>query len=74
MPPKRRTESMFVLFDVTYKDGTQTSNRKVPLTALGGLDGDEPARVIIEAQDRTIADASGRPLRAIKSIARSVGR
>ena len=33
----------FVLFDVLYEDGTQTSNRKVPASELGGLDGDQPA-------------------------------
>ena len=33
----------FVLFDVLYEDGTQTSNREVPASELGGLDGDLPA-------------------------------
>jgi hypothetical protein len=32
----------FVLFDVLYEDGTQTSDRRVPATELGGLDGDLP--------------------------------
>ena len=32
--------SGFVLFDVFYEDGSQTSNRKVPAADLGGLDGD----------------------------------
>ena len=41
MAMKRRTESTFVLFDVTYEDGTQTSNRKVLTSVLGGLDGDD---------------------------------
>jgi len=58
---KRRSESSFVLFDVLYVDGTRTSNRKVPNDALGGLDGDAPAKSIIETQDRQIAQASGRP-------------
>ena len=64
----------FVLFDVTYEDGTRSSNRKVPASEVGGLDGDEPARAILEAQDRKIAEASGRPRPPIKSIARSGGR
>jgi hypothetical protein len=34
----------FVLFDVLYEDGTLTSNRKVPSSMLGGLEGDAPAR------------------------------
>jgi len=63
--------SGFVLFDVIYEDGRQTSNRKVPATELGGLDGDAPARTIIEAQDQTIAEMSGKPRSQIKSLARS---
>ncbi len=61
----------FVLFDVIYQDGARTSNRKVPSAELGGLDGDDPARVFIEAQDRTIAERSGNPRGPIKTIARS---
>ena len=67
--PGKRAE--FVLFDVVYEDGTQRSNRKVPSTVLGGLDGDEPARTIIAEQDRMIAEKSGLPVLAIKSIRRS---
>jgi hypothetical protein len=63
--------SGFVLFDVTYEDGTQTSNRKVPATKLGGLDGDAPARTIIEDQDHKIAEMSGARRARIKSLARS---
>ena len=61
----------FVLFDVVYEDGSQTSNRKVPATELGGLDGDAPARAFVEIQDRKIGEVSGRPRGRIKSIARS---
>jgi hypothetical protein len=61
----------FVLFDVLYEDGTQTSNRKVPATELGGLDGDLPARAFVEMQDREIGSVSGRPRGRIKSISRS---
>jgi len=61
----------FVLFDVFYEDGTQTSNRKVPAADLGGLDGDLPARIFVEAQDRDIGEKSGRPRGRIKSIARA---
>jgi hypothetical protein len=38
---------------------------------LGGLDGDAPARAIIEEQDRLIAEKSGTPAIAVKSIHRS---
>jgi hypothetical protein len=63
--------SGFVLFDVCYEDGTQTSNRKVPAADLDGLDGDLPARIFVEAQDREIGSVSGRPRGRIKSIMRS---
>jgi hypothetical protein len=63
--------SGFVLFDVIYEDGTQSSNRKVPATELGGLDGDAPARTFVEIQDRRIGEMSGRPRGRIKSISRS---
>lgn len=64
-------ETGYVLFDVIYEDGSQTSNRRVPRSALLGLDGDEPARGIIEEQDRAIAEKSGRPQLSIKKVVRS---
>jgi hypothetical protein len=67
--PTARTE--FVLFNVVYEDGSQRSNRKVSADILGGLDGDEPAKAEIQAQDRAIAEKSGMPPLQIKSIARS---
>jgi hypothetical protein len=72
MPKKRQARpNGFVLFDVLYQDGTQTSNRKVPVAELGGLDGDLPARAFIEIQDREIGVKSGMPRGSIKSITRS---
>jgi hypothetical protein len=68
---KSRAASSFVMFDVVYEDGTRSSNRKVSASVLAGLDGDAPARGIIEAQDREIAAASGRPRSDVKSIVRS---
>jgi hypothetical protein len=38
---------------------------------LGGLDGDDPARAMIEEQDRAIAEKSGVPPAAIKIVRRS---
>jgi hypothetical protein len=67
--PTARVE--YVMFDVTYEDGSQRSNRKVEANLLGGLDGDEPARAAIEEQDRAISEKSGMPPLAIKSIKRS---
>jgi len=63
--------SGYVLFDVVYQDGTRSSNRKVPSSEVGGLDGDKPARAYIEAQDRDIALKSGTPRGPIKTIVRS---
>ncbi len=71
MAPKKRILSSFVAFDVLYEDGSRSSNRKVPSLALAGLDGDEPAKSIIEAQDHEIGLASGRPRAPIKQVSRS---
>jgi hypothetical protein len=71
MPRKPGLNSEFVMFDVVYEDGTQRSNRKVPRELLGGIDGDKPAHGFLIEQDREIAEKSGRPLPAIKSISRS---
>ncbi len=71
---KQSVSNEFVLFDVIYEDGTRLSNRKVPSDLVGGLDGDTPAKDILEAQDEKIAALSGRPRGPIKSIARSAGR
>lgn len=61
----------FVMFNVTYEDGTVTSNRRVPASVLGGLDGDTPALTIIQEQDRLIAQQSGRSRGEIKVIVRA---
>ena len=66
--PTPRTE--FVLFNVVYEDGTQRSNRKVAADLLGGLDGDAPARAVIEQQDREIAAKSGMPPLTIQRVVR----
>ena len=72
MPKKPGTnpKGEFAFFNVTYEDDSQRSNRRVPAELLGGLDGDEPARGYIMEQDREIAEKSGRPTLAIKSISR----
>jgi len=59
---------------VFYEDGSQRSNRRVPSDILGGLDGDDPARAVIEEQDRLIAEKSGTPALAVKSLRRSNGK
>lgn len=65
----RRVEE-FILFDVLYEDGTRTSNRKIPGSELGEIDGDLLARTYLEAQDRQIAQMSGKPRTPIKSLTR----
>jgi hypothetical protein len=67
--PSSKTE--FVLFDVVYNDGSQRSNRRVPKEILGGIDGDNPARAVIEEQDREIAELSGQSMPVIKVVKRS---
>jgi hypothetical protein len=74
MARKPATRVEFTLFDVIYEDGSQRSNRRVPSDILGGLDGDAPARAIIEEQDRLIAERSGTPPLAVKSMHRSGDR
>jgi hypothetical protein len=68
--PGTNPKGEFAFFNVTYEDGSQRSNRRVPADLLGGLDGDEPARSFIMEQDREIAEKSGRPPVAIKSLSR----
>jgi hypothetical protein len=71
MERKPATRAEFVLIDVTYEDGSQRSNRRVPAEILGGLEGDDPAKAEIEQQDREISQRSGVPALAIKSIRRA---
>ncbi|ABQ38662.1 MULTISPECIES: hypothetical protein [Bradyrhizobium] len=68
--PGSNPKGEFAFFNVTYEDGSQRSNRRVPAELLGGLDGDEPARGFIMEQDRDIAEKSGRPPLQIKSLER----
>ena len=71
MPRKPGQNSEFVMFDVVYEDGTRRSNRKVPRTLTGGIDGDKQAHGFLIEQDRDIAKRSGTPAAKIKSITRS---
>ena len=64
----------FLLFDVIYDDGTRTSNRKVPSDETKEWDFDGSVRAIIEAQDRDIAERSGKPRGTIKEIVPAGGR
>ncbi len=62
----------FTAFNVTYVDGTMTSNRRVPSELLDQSFGDslqDLARTAIEDQDNEIARRSGARRAKIKSIA-----
>ena len=61
----------FALFNVVYEDGTLSSNRKIALAEIDEYGGDNAIKAVLEAQDRKIAEASGRPRGAIKSVSRS---
>ena len=68
---KKPAETGFIMFDVHYEDGTRSSNRRIAATELDPIDGDKSAPAVIEAQDRKIAEMSGRPRPAVKSVTRS---
>ena len=67
----KKKSNEFLLFDVHYEDGSQTSNRKVPSAALDGANEEDAAKAFIEAQDRKIAEASGMPRGPVKTILRA---
>ena len=71
MPRKPGLNSEFIMFDVVYEDGSLRSNRKVPRTLTGGIDGDKPAHEFLIEQDRDIAEKSGRSPLKIKQLNRS---
>ncbi|MBO6519937.1 MAG: hypothetical protein JJ900_03510 [Rhodospirillales bacterium] len=61
----------YSVFNVTYEDGTVTSNRRVPNDQLDQSFGDallDLARTAIQAQDNEIAQRSNRKRANIKSI------
>ena len=71
---KKQPTNGHMLFNVVYQDGSLSSNRKVPGEIIEAWDGDAErearVRAYIEAQDREIAEKSGRPRGPIKTIAR----
>jgi hypothetical protein len=71
MPRKPGLNSEFVMFDVTYEDGSQRSNRKVPRELLDSVEGDRAAYGFVLEQDREIAEKSGRAPLKIRNITRS---
>ena len=74
MARKKATDNTYVLFDIVYEDGTLSSNRKVESAELISDEGDAPAKWLIEAQDRKIAEMSGNARAPIKTIHRTPGQ
>ena len=74
MARKKPAETEFVVFNVVYQDGSLSSNRKIPKSEIDIFDPDASARALIEAQDRKIAELSGRSRGPIKSISRVSAR
>ena len=69
---KQKLDDSTVLFDVVYEDGTKSSRRRVAAADLDPHENDDAsAKTIIMTQDRKIAEMSGNPRGAIKSISRS---
>ena len=69
MAKKMKTAASFALFDVVYEDGSQRSNRRVPLGDLA--DHDDPlkaAEAALAQQDREISLKSGAAPALIKSV------
>lgn len=65
---KQKPRNAFALFNVHYEDGSLTSNRKVPGEVLADYDPDRAIEDFLLAQDREIAQRSGKPRGPIKSI------
>lgn len=71
MARKKPKDIDFILFNVIYEDGSRSSNRKVASAELADDEEEAAARAAIEAQDRKIAEMSGRSRGPIKSISRA---
>jgi hypothetical protein len=68
---QKKQEDEFVLFDVTYEDGSKSSRRRINVT---GLDSDEIesfAMTEIMTQDRKIMDMGGKNRGQVKEIVKS---
>ncbi len=71
MAKKPTARAEFVFFNVIYEDGTQKSNRKVPLEVVDDpYDGEGAIRKALEEQDRQISERSGLPPLMISKIVR----
>ena len=74
MARKKPADNEFIVFNVIYQDGSLSSNRKIPKSEIDIFEPDASAKAILEAQDRKIAELSGRSRGPIKSISRVSAR
>jgi hypothetical protein len=74
MARKKPVENAFILYDVFYEDGSQSSNRKIATADLDPFDKEGSALTILVEQDRKIAEMSGRPRGPVKTIKKSAVR
>ena len=68
--PGTNPKGEFVFFDVIYEDGSQRSNRRVPVALAADRKDDTDALGYLIEQDREIAEKSGRAPLKIRSIRR----
>jgi hypothetical protein len=69
---KQKVDDSVILFDVIYEDGTKSSRRRVAAAELDPHENDDASAItVLMTQDRKIAEMSGNPRGAIKSISRS---
>jgi hypothetical protein len=67
----KKLEDVFVMFDVTYEDGSKSSRRKINAVGLSKDEIDAFARTEIMNQDRKIGEMSGKARGNIKALERS---
>jgi len=70
---KNPAESGFLFCDVVYQDGSLSSNRRIAASDIDQIDRTASVRALLEAQDRKIAEASGKSRGPIKSVTLHAG-
>lgn len=68
---RERVVDNFVMFDVTYEDGSKSSRRKINAPGMEGNELEAFALTEIMTQDRKIADMGGKNRGAVREIVRS---
>lgn len=68
---KDRVPDNFILFDVTYADGTKSSRRKINAPGMDRAEAEAFALTEIINQDRKIAEMGGKNRGDIKELVRS---